>query len=144
MVIAGVAGLLIDYLQDFNIKPENSGLFLLAIGTVLLVVTAIVFIFAPAYQRRQRTEQLRQYYMRRPEGEVGNIRHDIVDTAQAVIWNIESMAFLCDECSREKEPPAECKSRLSIARQNLGDAKGEIEKLDRLVEKLRTHVHMKG
>lgn len=77
--------------------------------------------------------------LNRPRGELMDLEHNILDTSQAAIWNIETLTILSDECCKNKIIKAECKDKLTIARKNLEQANTDINKLKYLINKLEDY-----
>jgi predicted amino acid-binding ACT domain protein len=140
LLVAGFFGLMIDFLEDWNIKPENSSSFVIILGVAILLITSIVFYFLPTYQEKHRLQLLKQHYLNRPRGEIMNIKHNILDTSQIIIANIEMLTMLCDECSKDETFKADCKNKLENANTNLEQASKEINKLKGLIKELEDRI----
>lgn len=139
LLLAGFFGLMIEFLENYNFNSVNSSIMVLMIGVVITMATAIIYYIIPSYQYQYRLRLLKQHYLNRPRGELMDLEHNILDTSQAAIWNIETLTILSDECCKNKIIKAECKDKLTIARKNLEQANTDINKLKYLINKLEDY-----
>ena len=139
LLLAGFFGLMIEFLEGYNINAVNSSLLVLTLGVAILIATSIVYYILPSYQHQYRLRSLKQHYLNRPHGELKDIEHDILDTSQAAIWNIETLTILSDDCCKNEVIKPECKDKLTTAKKNLDQANTDINKLRDLINKLEAY-----
>ncbi len=143
MLLAGFFGLMIEFFEGYNIKSEiDSSVLVLILGAAILMATSIIYYVIPSYQHQYRLRLLKQHYLNRPRGELKDLEHNILDTSQAAIWNIETLTILSDECCKNETIKANCKNKIKIAKKNLEQANSEINKLKELINKLEDYANL--
>ncbi len=142
LLLAGFFGLMIEYLEGYNINSVKTSVLVLILGSVILMATSIVYYLIPSYQHKYRLRLLKQHYLNRPHGELKELEHNILDTSQAAIWNIETLTIISDECCKNKIIKAECKDKLITAKKNLEQANTDLNKLKVLINKLEDYTNL--
>jgi hypothetical protein len=102
-----------------------------------------VYVVIPGFQSRQRTEMLKQYYIRNPKGEIKNINHAIMERSQGLIASTEMLADLTRSCDKDEITTDECKNHIRSARKMLEQINYESTKLNELINDLEGNVNYK-
>jgi len=142
LILIGFFGILSDLIHNWRIE-EYSSFVALFLGAAILLATTVVYVVLPGYQSRQLLEQLRQYYIGKPKGEIKNINHNIMERSQGVITGTELLAELSHKCDREDITHVECKNNILAARKMLEHINYEAVKLSELMDKLEEYVNYK-
>jgi hypothetical protein len=132
VMLIGLIALVIDFVTDLRIT-DTGGFLALLVGTIILIGTTIIYHRSYVRETR-RMEKLRRHYMGRPKAELLNINHNIIDTAQAAIFEIEIATNLCHLCIEENLNAAECLEKINEGKKRLDEADATLVKLKKYVE----------
>jgi hypothetical protein len=143
LMLAGVVGLLYDFVSDLRIS-EYGSIIVLILGAVMLIATSLVFVVVPQYREKERLEKLRQHYKDRPQSELRDINHNIIDAAQAAILGIELAASFSHECLDRDITPAERKDKVTAGKTTLDQANRDIARLKHFVDVLGDYVNTRS
>ncbi len=143
LVLAGLIGLLFDFIPDLRIE-EYGSFVVLAAGALLLFGASLVYVIVPQHQERRRLAKLRAHYRDRPMGELWDLNHNIVDAAQAAILGIELAATFSHECLAADITAAERREKAAAGKTSLGQVSEDIARLKRSVDELGDYVNAHG
>lgn len=138
ILLIGFIAVLIDFLTDFRIT-DIGGFLALLVGAVILLGTFALVRVARARESR-RLELLRRYYLGRADAALLDINHNIVDTAQAAMMNIEVVTDLCHQCLMQNLSVADCVERINTGKERLNDADAQLAKLKKHVEEFSDYL----
>lgn len=143
LFIGGFLGLMIDFLPDLNIKPENSSILVLLLGLVILVIASILYTIIPQYQEQRRLEQLRRYYIGKPEGEAKNIMHNIIEKTQSIMGGVDLLSEDIRECVTDNMNYETCDAKIAMAKDLLTHINSESNKLNDYLKQLEDYMATK-
>jgi hypothetical protein len=138
VMLIGLVALFIDFVTDLRIT-DTGGIIALIFGAIILIGTTVVY-HRLYVKETQRLQLLRRHYMGRPKAELLNINHNIIDTAQAAILDIEIATNLCQELIGETLNADECMDKIKGAKKRLDEADVNLIKLKKHVEEYRNYI----
>lgn len=138
LVIAGLAGILVDYAPDLVFQHSSATVLLTLLGMGVLVITTIVYVIMPNSYRRHRITRLREMYGDGSRVEKSMLHH-LRETGQALVNNIEIVEMCCENSisgPREvrRENIRNAKARLPMILVRYGELKNIIDEFDAYVE----------
>jgi hypothetical protein len=131
-MLIGFIALLVDFVTDLRVT-DTGGFIALLVGAIILIGTTALYHLLYVKETR-RMEKLRRHYMGRPKAELLNINHNIIDTAQAAIFEIEIATNLCQRCIEEDLNADECMDKIKDGKKRLDEAEATLIKLKKYVE----------
>ncbi len=140
VMLIGLVALLIDIRPDLRINEYGAFVALLA-GAAILIGTTYVYYVLPHYQTARRMEMLRRHYMGKPNAELLNINHHMIDTAQAAILQIEIATEFYNKCIMENINVADCMDNITNGKNQLDQVDAKIAKLKKYGNELDKHIH---
>lgn len=143
LLIGGFIGLMIDFLPDLNIKPENSSIFVLLLGLAILVIASLVYTIIPQYQENRRLEQLKRYYMGRAGGEAKDIKHNIIERTQGIMGNVDLISENVRECVADDVSYEKCVEKIELSNDLLTHLNSESNKLKDCLKQLKDYIKAK-
>ena len=142
LILIGFYGIGEDFIHNWRTE-EYSSLAALLSGAAILLATNMVYVILPGHDNRRRIEMLRQFYMGAPEGEMRDVKHNIIERSQGIMAGSELLAGSVRECIIDDMPVEQCKENILEARQMLEQVNKELEKLKEFLDKLDGYVSSK-
>ena len=142
LILIGFYGIGEDFLHDWRIE-EYSSLAALLSGAAILLATTFLYVVIPEYYNRRRMEILRQFYLGTPEGELKDIKHNIIERSQGIMTGTEILAGSVRECVVDDKPVEQCRKNIIEARRMLEQVNIESDKLEGFLDRLDDYISSK-
>lgn len=143
LILIGLYGVIEDYIHNWKVEEYSSIAALLA-GAAILLATYLVFVTIPHYQELRRIENVRQYYLGKPGGDIKDLTHNILEKSQEIVMGTGLLAENVRACMAEGVTREECSKKIPEARELLEHINNERITLQDYLNQLENHVRHSG